>query len=92
MHAFIQLLEIDEHGNKRGNVMVNLNSIIFAREVDLPNGMKACRLVTTKLSADDIMAAELRATASYSDSILVAWGLDRFAEALQAFNEPVGKE
>lgn len=84
---FVQLLEIDSQGYPKGNIIVNLNAIICVREVDLPNGLKACRLVITELSADHIMAAECQTTASYSDSILAAWGLDRFAATINAINE-----
>lgn len=88
MLAFVKLLEIDGQGHPKGNIIVNLNAVICAREVELPNSMKACRLVITELSADDIMASLHQTTASYSDSILVAWDLEHFAETLNSVNKP----
>lgn len=78
MTMFCNLMEVDQQGFERGPILINLDAVIYIREVSLGHRPeKFCRIVTRELSADVVMAAELQATASYSTEINVRISMER---------------
>ena len=76
--SLIPLLELDGQGYVKGVYVLNTDAIIGMREETRHNSVgrfKCCRITTKELSVDDTAAAMYRATASYSDSVLVMGSL-----------------
>lgn len=85
MTVLVELLEVDRQGYPKGRVVLNVEKIIHIREVDVLGDLKCCRITTDELSVDLGSAEFNKATASYSDSLLIAGGLPDLYEKIGAF-------
>lgn len=78
MAVFCNLMEVDPQGFEKGPILINLEAVIYIKEVALGyRPEKYCMVVTKAISADEVMAAELQTTASYSTSIYVRMSIER---------------
>jgi len=85
MTVFCNLMEVDQQGFEKGPILINLDAVIYIKEVALGHRPdKFCCIVTRALSADMVMAAELQATASYSTEINVRISMERMCALMTA--------
>ncbi len=90
MHVLIECLEITRHGQPKGRIVINLEAIINIREETIIGELKGCRITTKELSIDLIAAETYGASASYSDSVLVAGSIKRCFERIEAAQAQCG--